>query len=170
MSQPSEASVKKRPVSVIYFKESSGNTMKRLATRVRDSGVECILVWAHLFKDPSENIIHNAKAIIIEVGSPQAALIAKSYKQFANDVEIHYVESDGTFVNQDEEPDDDNRSQTHDPRTAIQGLRAESDAGDKSESSEPDPADASEGGEDSATEVEPGGDVEGGGEANAADA
>jgi len=90
-----------QPASVIYFREDSGTMAKGLGLRIRDQGALTRLVWAHLFKGPDQ-IIDNAGAVVIETAAPNASLIARSYERFAHDVEIHYVDSDGKFV---EEPD-----------------------------------------------------------------
>jgi hypothetical protein len=119
------------PASVIYFKESSGTMAKSLGMRVRDQGAMTRLVWSRLFKG-EESIIENAQAIVIEDGCPGAAKIAVCYERFAHDVEIHYVDEEGNFI---EEPDYiREQRQGHptlpgeaiDPRAAIANLAASS--------------------------------------------
>lgn len=117
------------PASVIYFRESSGIMAKALALRVRDQGAMTRLVWSRLFKG-EENIIENAQAVVIELDCPGSAKIALAYERFAHDVEIHYVDQDGNFV---EEPDYIRAQReanpalpgsTVDPRAAIANLTA----------------------------------------------
>lgn len=74
---------------------------KALGARIRDQGAMVRLIWAHLFRGPDQ-MIENVKAVVIEEGVPNAANIAKCYARFASDCEIHFVNSEGQFI---DEPD-----------------------------------------------------------------
>ena len=137
--------------------------MKRLATRVRDNGVQTRLVWAHKFLGP-DDINDQARAVIIEEGCAGQAKIAKSYERYAHNVEIHYVNAEGQFVELSEEPGLDDAlapisgsgAGEIDPRDAIANLRAteevdsEPDPVEEPPADEPDPVD-----EDSGEDGEP---------------
>ena len=90
-----------QPTSAIYFHKHSGAMAKSLGARIRDQGAMVRLVWSHLFKGPDQ-MIENVKAVVIEDGCPGAAMIAKCYARFASDCEIHFVDSEGKFI---DEPD-----------------------------------------------------------------
>lgn len=90
-----------QPASAIYFSKDSGAMAKALGARIRDQGAMVRLVWSHLFRGP-EQMIENVKAVVIEDGCPGAATIAKCYARFASDCEIHFVDSEGKFI---DEPD-----------------------------------------------------------------
>lgn len=138
------AGQKKRPLSVVYFREASGAMAKRLAIRIRDTGVECNLIWSHLFHD-KDDIVSEAKAVIIEAGSPRSKDIADAYLKFAHDVEIHYVSRDGEFIDKPESEETGDRKDQPDANAAIRGLKA------KAETARPTPA------ETKSTETENGG-------------
>ena len=87
----------RQPVTAIYFRKASGDAMKRLAVRIRDSGVQTRLVWSHKFQGPGD-INNQARAVIIEEGCPGQAKIALAYERYAHNVEIHYVDGEGQFV------------------------------------------------------------------------
>jgi len=121
----------RQPVTAIYFRKASGNAMKRLATRIRDSGVQTRLIWSHMFLGPGD-INKQARAVIIEEGCPGQAKIALAYERYAHNVEIHYVDGEGQFV----ELSDESRSEQAaaavqaggegevDPRDAVAALAA----------------------------------------------
>lgn len=96
MGQPIE-----QPASAIYFHKASGAMAKALGARIRDQGAMVRLVWSHLFRGPDQ-MIENVKAVVIEDGCPNAVNIAKCYARFASDCEIHFVDSEGKFI---DEPD-----------------------------------------------------------------
>lgn len=85
--------------AVLYFSKQSSDAFKALAARIRgDHKGSAILVWSAKWRGP-ENLMAEAKAVIIEVGCPNAEAIRDAYLKFAQNVEIHFVESDGeTFV------------------------------------------------------------------------
>lgn len=94
-----ETSRRKDRYAVLYFRKTSGDAFKALAARIRgDQKGSAVLVWANLWRGP-ENILTEARAVIIEVGAPNAEAIRDAYLKFSNNVEVHFVLSDGeTFV------------------------------------------------------------------------
>lgn len=151
-----------QPVTVIYFRKSSGNAMKRLATRVRDNGVQTRLVWSHKFIGP-EDINNQARAVIIEEGCSGQSKIAKSYERYAHNVEIHYVNAEGQFVELSEEPGLDDAlaplsgsgAGEIDPRDAVANLRSKEEA-----VAEPDPVEEPDQDESSSVDTDSGEDFE----------
>lgn len=88
--------------AVIYFNRDPKSTAmaKDLAARVRNDGPNTLLVWADRFRDES-NVDANARAVIIQESAPNAKIIATCYDNFAAGVEIHYVDDDGGFLEED---------------------------------------------------------------------
>lgn len=80
--------------AVIYFSPGSAPAMKDLAGQIRGEGGRTTLVWSAKWRGP-ENLIAEARAVIIERGCANAEKIAAAYEKYGEDVEIHYVNSDG---------------------------------------------------------------------------
>ena len=112
MGQPVE-----QPASAIYFRKDSGTMAKGLGARIRDQGAMVRLIWAHLFRGP-DDMVENVKAVVIEADAPNAANIAKCYSRFASDCEIHFVDSEGKFI---DEPDHIKRQLGAD--ASVQGAK-----------------------------------------------
>lgn len=128
----SDGEMKKRPVSVIYFSQDSGDMAKRLGTRIRDQGALTRLVWSHLFRGP-EQLIPEARAVVIQTSAPNSKLIAKCYQKFTHECEIHFVDNEGNFVDGPSDNSDKPAASTPvsevevDPAAAIAALRAQPD-------------------------------------------
>jgi hypothetical protein len=93
--------------AVLYFDSGNSNEFKDLASRVRSEGGKTTLVWSDRWRGP-ENLMMEARAVIIQKDCLNAQLICDAYRKYANDVEIHFVNSLGEFEEEEVviEPDD----------------------------------------------------------------
>lgn len=81
----------------IYFTPGSSEVMKALAANVRSQGGKTTTVWSNRWKGP-ENLIMETRAVIIERGCENDVDIAQAYLQFTQEVEVHFVDHNGEFV------------------------------------------------------------------------
>lgn len=96
--------------AAIYFDSRHGKAFKELAARVRGEGGRTTLVWSSQFRG-AQSLLPEARAVIIEQGAPNAALIEDTYSKLAHDVEIWYADENGEFLNgetPDVEPESEN--------------------------------------------------------------
>lgn len=82
--------------AVLYFDSGNSTEFKDLASRVRSEGGKTTLVWSDRWRGP-ENLMMEARAVIIQKDCLNAQLICDAYRKYANDVEIHFVNSLGEF-------------------------------------------------------------------------
>lgn len=88
--------------AVIYFEPGSAAAMKDLAGQIRGEGGKTTLVWANKWKGP-ENLMPEARAVIIEKGCSNEEKIVEAYRKYGIDVEIHFVNEDGIGIDVAEE-------------------------------------------------------------------
>jgi hypothetical protein len=119
--------------AVLYFDSGNSSEFKDLASRVRSEGGKTTLVWSDRWNGP-ENLMMEARAVIIQKDCFNAQLICDAYRKYANDVEIHFVNSLGEF--EEEEGSDDTEAQADistETDTAVQEdseVDSDDDSGD----------------------------------------
>jgi len=86
--------------AVIYFNPGSTNIMKELAKKIRAEGGRTTLVWSNKWQG-AQNILPEAKAVVIEIDCANAEEIQDAYLALASDVEVHFVDHDGEFIGED---------------------------------------------------------------------
>ncbi len=129
----------KRLVTALYFVRTKGAAYKELASRVRAEKVKTILVWANHFKGP-ESLIPGVNAVIIHTGAHNADMIANAYESFGNNVEIHFADDAGEFVEHGSQ-DDSNTEEIVQTDSAVQDEAADT-ADDKTEVTDGDDVDS----------------------------
>lgn len=97
MTEPSRTVQRNKKHAAIYFNRGSSEIMKELAKKIRAEGGRTTLIWSHNWKGP-ENLLMEAKAIVIEQGCAFAKEIRDTYLKFSANVEVHYVDHDGEFI------------------------------------------------------------------------
>jgi hypothetical protein len=84
-------------VVALYFNRRYGKEFKEMAARVRAEGARTIMVWSQHFKGP-ENLLSEARGVIIQKSIGNAKKIAHAYETLGQDVEIHFADDKGEFV------------------------------------------------------------------------
>ncbi len=113
----------KRLVTALYFVRTKGAAYKELASRVRAEKVKTILVWANHFKGP-ESLIPGVNAVIIHTGAHNSDMIANAYESFGNNVEIHFADDAGEFVEQDGSQNDSDTQEIVQTDSVVQDEAA----------------------------------------------
>lgn len=85
----------------IYFNAGSSEIMKTLAQKIRAKQGKTTLIWSDRWNGP-ENLLMEVRAVIIEIDCANHEEIRESYLKFGQDVEVHYVDHDGVFVDNPE--------------------------------------------------------------------
>jgi len=88
--------------AVIYFEQGAQAAMKDLAGQIRGEGGKTTLVWANRWRG-AENLITEARAVIIQKGCANEEKIVEAYRKYGVDVEIHFVNQDGIGIDAYEE-------------------------------------------------------------------
>jgi hypothetical protein len=88
--------------AVIYFEQGAQAAMKDLAGQIRGEGGKTTLIWAKMWKG-AENMIPEARAVIIQKGCAFEEKIVEAYRKYGVDVEIHFVNEDGIGIDVAEE-------------------------------------------------------------------
>lgn len=83
--------------AAIYFEQGAQEAMKDLAAQIRGEGGKTTLVWAKMWRG-AENMISEARAVIIQKGCANEEKIVEAYRKYGVDVEIHFVNEDGIGV------------------------------------------------------------------------
>ncbi len=100
-----------RPLVVLYFNRHDAEAFKALAERIRSESNLTTLVWSHLFRG-ADDLIGNARAIVVQHGCPKEQEIVNQYVNFGNDVEVHYANDEGEFI----------ETPPPEPQPAVAGL------------------------------------------------
>jgi hypothetical protein len=82
--------------AALYFDSGNSSEFKDLASRVRSEGGKTTLIWSDRWNGP-ENLLMEARAVIIQKDCLNAQIICDAYRKYAADVEIHFVNSLGEF-------------------------------------------------------------------------
>jgi len=88
--------------AVLYFEPGATEAMKDLAGQIRGEGGKTTLIWAKQWKG-AENLIPEARAVIIQKGCANEEKIVEAYRKYGVDVEIHFVNQDGVGIDVEEE-------------------------------------------------------------------
>lgn len=88
--------------AVIYFEPGATDAMKDLAGQIRGEGGKTTLIWAKQWRG-AENLIPEARAVIIQKGCANEEKIVEAYRKYGVDVEIHFVNQDGIGIDVAEE-------------------------------------------------------------------
>lgn len=88
--------------AVIYFEPGASAAMKDLAGQIRGEGGKTTMVWANRWRG-AENLIPEARAIIVQKGCANEEKIVEAYRKYGVDVEIHFVNQDGIGIDVEEE-------------------------------------------------------------------
>lgn len=88
--------------AVIYFEQGASAAMKDLAGQIRGEGGKTTMIWAKQWKGV-ENLIPEARAVIIQKGCHFEDEIVAAYRKYGVDVEIHFVTEDGIGIDVAEE-------------------------------------------------------------------
>lgn len=83
--------------AIIYFDRKNTEAFKELGARVREAKGRTTLVWSSRWQGP-QNILKEGRAVIIQKGCANADDICDAYRQYASDVEIHFVDDAGEFL------------------------------------------------------------------------
>ena len=83
--------------ALIYFDRGNSAAFKELAARVREAKGRTTLIWSSRWSGPAD-ILKEGRAVIIQEGCANAKDICDAYRQYASDVEIHFVDSAGEFL------------------------------------------------------------------------
>ena len=89
-------SQKGKPRAIIYFQRDQTKTAKEIANALRSNSKIANLVFANLFIDAAD--CEKCEAVAIQATSPRVHIIAKAYMKTFPDVELHYFDDDGEFV------------------------------------------------------------------------
>lgn len=152
------------PTTIIYFAPASAGMAKDLAARIRNDprGIKTLLCWGSKFRD--ERDLEGCGAVIIQRSIGNADLIASCYQNFSAGTQIHFVDDNGAFEDEDElETDAD-----------TGGVGTEVQAAEQQETKDDEPAAAAQAGGDNQPaaegEAEAGADPAAGNEAAGPDA
>lgn len=88
--------------AVIYFEPGATEAMKDLAGQIRGEGGRTTLIWAKQWRG-AENLIPEARAIIIQKGCANEEKIVEAYRKYGVDIEIHFVDQNGIGIDVEEE-------------------------------------------------------------------
>lgn len=88
--------------AVIYFEPGATEAMKDLAGQIRGEGGKTTLIWAKQWRG-AENLIPEARAIIIQKGCANEEKIVEAYRKYGVDIEIHFVDQNGIGIDVEEE-------------------------------------------------------------------
>jgi hypothetical protein len=88
--------------AVLYFEPGATEAMKDLAGQIRGEGGKTTLIWAKQWRG-AENLIPEARAVIIQKGCANEEKIVEAYRKYGVDVEIHFVNQDGVGIDVEEE-------------------------------------------------------------------
>lgn len=131
--------------AVIYFEPGAQEAMKDLAGQIRGEGGKTTMIWAKMWRGV-ENLITEARAVIIQKGCANEDEIVEAYRKYGVDVEIHFVNEDGIGVDaaQEEAADDAIEEETPEPvqEEAVPAPAAtEADEAVADEAADPEPED-----------------------------
>lgn len=166
MSNEPNTVQRERKHAAIYFSPANSKAFKSLAARVRAEGGRTTCIWSSKWKG-AENLLMEARAVVIERGCPNAEEICNAYRKYANDVEIHFVNTDGEFEEEgatDGRDDNEDGGDAPDESAEQSGEVTETDAVVQEESTdagEEDSGDAPDAEPDSVEDVSGDGDDEG---------
>lgn len=119
----------------VYFSRGSEQLAKDLAVRIRNEGNNCHLICANHFRD-DRDIEEEAHAVAIQATNGKAAMIGRTYKEFNSEVEVHYFDDEGEFVDGPANPE----PKPQDPFANLKKEDAEKkDAGKPADDEKPDP-------------------------------
>jgi hypothetical protein len=124
----------KKLLAVLYFSSNCGAAYKKLAERVRSEGSRTTLVWSNQFKGP-ESMIEEARAVIIHKNA-RAEMIAHAYETLGQDVEIHFADDDGEFID-DEEAKHADKEESVSADSAIQDESGDAENDESASADEP---------------------------------
>jgi hypothetical protein len=110
--------------AVVYFNPAQGEPMVELAKRLRASGARTTLIWSSNFSG-AKDLQPEARAVLIQKGCRNAAMIEETYRKLAHDVELHYVDSDGEFIDQEEIADESSGEVREDVEEAHPPVESE---------------------------------------------
>lgn len=114
--------------AVIYFEQGAQAAMKDLAAQIRGEGGKTTMIWAKKWRG-DENMLPEARAVIIQKGCANEAKIVKAYRKWGVDVEIHFVNEDGIGIDAtDEEAADVTIEETNPEPVQEEAVYATTDA------------------------------------------
>jgi hypothetical protein len=106
---------RQRQHAALYFDAKNSKAFKELAGRIRSEGGRTTLIWSDRWNGP-ENMLMEARAVVIQQGCDNANEICDAYRKYAHDVEIHFADENGEF------PEDDGRTEME--KTADEEAQA----------------------------------------------
>lgn len=138
MSDEANTVKRERQHAVLYFEAGNSVAFKELAARIRSEGGRTTLVWSDRWSG-TENLLMEARAVVIQKDCANAEAICAAYRQYAHDVEIHFVNTEGEFEEEDgETPDEDEPARVADENPEI-NTAVQEDAGSDEGDSGSDP-------------------------------
>lgn len=126
--------------AVIYFEQGASAAMKELAGQIRGEGGKTTLVWAKQWIG-AENMLPEARAVIIQKGCANEAKIVEAYRKYGVDVEIHFVNEDGVGIDVAEEEAADVTIEEETPEPVQAEAEAEDESADADVPEAEEPAD-----------------------------
>ena len=149
--------------AIIYFDRKNTEAFKELGARVREAKGRTTLVWSSRWQGP-QNILKEGRAVIIQKGCANADDICDAYRQYASDVEIHFVDDAGEFLEgetavdptQEEKPEAGDDSAANDKSGEDAEASTETDAAVQDDSANEEGADegsSDDGGDDTSESV-----------------
>lgn len=138
-----------KPRVVVYFQQGRDAMAKDLAGRMRAmDNVEVTLVYSRNFQD--EQNLYMVGAVVIQKGCDKDAYIAKMYEAMVPDAEIHYVDSEGDWLDAGEEATEKEPTVSTEagdaPTSEVHGTDTPEEAGSIEAEGSIQPEDASEAG------------------------
>lgn len=125
-----------KAIAKVYFNRGHEQLAKDLAVRIRNEGNQCHLICANFFRG-DQDIEEDAHAIAIQASSGKAAMIGRTYNEFNKDVEVHFFNDEGDFVDGPDNPE----PKPADPFAALKEPAATEEAPAGDDTPEPEAAD-----------------------------
>lgn len=95
---------KGKPRAIIYFQREQTQIVKELAGALRAQNKLANLVYASNFRGDGD--VESCHAIAIQADAPKVHVISKAYRRIRPDVEQHFFNDEGQFVDAPEFEDD----------------------------------------------------------------
>lgn len=95
---------KGKPRAIIYFQREATQIVKELAGALRAQNKTANLVYASNFRGDAD--VESCHAVAIQSDAPKAHVIAKAYRRVRPEVEQHFFNDEGQFVDAPEFEDE----------------------------------------------------------------